>query len=301
MLRKMILFGCLLLSSCLEKRSSSGDSLIFSTGKRLAELTDSKLGEVSGLAASAVNPGLLWTHNDGGNPAEVYLINQNLKIRLSCTLKGVKNRDWEDIAVGPGPDENKHYLYVADIGDNNARYPVKFIYRFEEPVWKESKAQITITSFDTIAFRLEDEEKDTEAIMVDPKTKNIYVVSKREKPVTLYEIKYPFSVRDTVTAVKVDSLPFTQIVSACISSDGKSILMKNYSNIFYWDTEGKPIETVLKKEPFVLKYIEEPQGEAITFSRDGSGFYTLSEKLMGEKTFLYYYKREERKIFSKRP
>jgi hypothetical protein len=275
------------------KRNHSGDSEVFLEAKPLGQLTDKKLEEVSGLAASKANPGYLWTHNDSGNPPEVYLVDEKLKIRLSCNLPGIKNRDWEDIAVGPGPTDSKTYVYVADIGDNNAKHKVKYIYRFEEPV-ANAKGEMTIESFDRITFRLEDGPKDTEAIMVDPKTKNIYVVSKREKPVSVYEIKYPYAVNETVTAAKIVALPLTQIVSADISSDGNEVLMKNYDNIYYWKIDGQPIAEVLHRKPQLLKYTEEPQGEAITFDLNGAGFYTLSETLLTEKIFLYYYERKKR-------
>jgi len=36
------------------------------------------------------------------------------------TLSNVKGIDWEDIAVGPGPD-SASYIYIGDIGDNAAR------------------------------------------------------------------------------------------------------------------------------------------------------------------------------------
>ena len=52
---------------------------------------------------------------------------------------------------------------------------------------------------------------------------------------------------------------------------------------------GKTLQEALRQKPHLLKYTEEPQGEAIAFNLDGSGFYTLSEKIPGEKTFLYYY------------
>jgi hypothetical protein len=282
----------LLAGSCIKKNSVSGDSAIFFKGKPLAELTERKLQEVSGLAASARNNGFLWTHNDSGNPAEIYLVDEQLQIRLTCKLHGVKNRDWEEIAVGPGPDKNKSYLYVADIGDNNARHNLKYVYRFEEPVISAQGAEIIVRDFDTIVFQLEDGKKDAEAIMIHPATKNLYVLSKRERPVYLYELKFPFSLKDTLTAEKVLSIPLTQIVSAAISTDGKEILMKNYDNIYYWETKGKSLLEVLRKEPHLLKYTEEPQGEAIAFNLSGTGFYTLSEKLQGEKTFLYFYQKK---------
>src|SRR5690349_18345822 len=121
-------------TGCEDKPVHSNANSIFESPKALAELTDSRLMEPSGIASSTVNPGMLWTHNDSGNKPEVYLIDQKLNIKLTCKLKGVINRDWEDIAVGPGPEEGKTYVYVGEIGDNFGMYPFKYIYRFEEPV-----------------------------------------------------------------------------------------------------------------------------------------------------------------------
>jgi hypothetical protein len=280
-------------ASCLEKQSVASDSDKFLAPKSLAELTEKDLKEVSGLATSANNPGLFWTHNDSGNPAVIYLLDEKLNIRLSCKLEGIKNRDWEDITVGPGPEEGKNYVYVGEIGDNNAKHRYKYLYRFEEPVLDDRVSEMSITTFDTIVFELEGEKKDTESIMIHPETKDIYLVSKREKPVYVYELKNPQNTNDTLTAKQLVSLPLTQIVSAGISTDGKEIIMKNYDNIYYWEIKDTSIADALQEKPQVLKYTEEPQGEAITFSRDGKGFYTLSEKIKGEKVFLYFYERQK--------
>jgi hypothetical protein len=286
----IVILATVVCAGCFQKKSTPADSDLFLPSKQLAELKEKKLEEVSGIAASVANPGLLWAHNDSGNPAVVYLLDEKLNIRLTCRIQGVKNRDWEDIAVGPGPDENKSYVYVADIGDNNARHATKYIYRFEEPEVDGQNVEVAITSFDTIAFQLDGARKDTESIIVHPRTKNIYVVSKREKPVHVYELKYPFD-GGTLTARSIVSLPLTQIVSADISSDGEELLMKDYDNVYYWNLKGRPLADALKEKPAVLSYTEEPQGEAIAFNLDGSGFYTLSERIKGEKTFLYFYAR----------
>lgn len=278
--------------SCFQKKRVPADSKIFMPSRQLAQLTSSKLEEVSGIAMSVTNPGLFWVHNDSGNPAVVYLVDEDLKVRLACKLKGARNRDWEDIAIGQGPDRTKRYIYVADIGDNNANYALKHIYRFEEPVLGNRSGEILISNFDTITFKLEDGRKDTETIMVHPKTNEVYVVSKREKPVSVYELKYPFS-KDTLTAKKVISLPLTQIVSGDFSPDGEEILLKNYDNIYYWNLDGRAVAEGLKGDPAIINYTEEPQGEAIAFNLDGSGFYTLSEMITGEKTYLYFYARRK--------
>lgn len=280
------------LFACSKKRKMENPVYDFQPGAKLAKLTGKKLSEVSDLAASITNAGYLWAHNDSGNEAQIFLINQNIDVVLTCTLAGIENRDWEDITVGPGPDPSKNYVYVGEIGDNDAHYKYKHIYRFEEPVMQEQK-EITITAFDTITFQLPGKKKDTEALMVDPNTKDLYVVSKREEPVHVYRLTYPYSAGDTLTAEEVASLPLTQIVAADFSADGKRILMKNYEHIYYWNnTAGKSVVELLKEKPKEIPYTMEPQGEAITWARDGSGFYTLSEKNAGYDSYLYFYKQK---------
>jgi hypothetical protein len=280
--------------SCVKNAPAQSDSETFLPAKRLKQLTSKKMDEVSGIAASANNKGLMWAQNDSGNRPEIFLVDEKLSIRLTCKLEGAKNRDWEDIAVGPGPEAGKNYVYVADIGDNNSNHSLKYIYRFPEPIAGEEAQEVTIHEFDTIIFQLEDGKKDSEAIVVDPKTKDLYVISKREKPVYLYQLKFPYAPGDTLTAKKITSLPFTQIVSAAISSDGREVLLKNYDNVYYWKTKGKPLGEVLTQKPQILEYTPEPQGEAITFKRDGTGFYTLSEKILAEKVYLYFYERQKK-------
>lgn len=250
--------------------------------------------EISGIASSINNPKLLWGHNDSGNDAEIFLIDKGLNVKLTCELKGVENRDWEDIAIGPGPDSSKNYIYIADIGDNDAQYQYKYIYRFEEPRWTQGQGnRIIMSTFDRITFQLSDERKDTETLLLDPKTKNLYVISKREEPVYLYELKYPYTPNDTVIAKKVIALPFTKIVGGDFSADGKEILLKNYNHVFYWNaSETSPISEILKESPKEVPYEIEPQGESITWARDGSGFYTLSEENKNKKSYLYFYKRK---------
>ncbi|HYG18888.1 MAG TPA: hypothetical protein VD816_08160 [Ohtaekwangia sp.] len=263
----------------------------FLPGQRLAELTGKKLDEISGIAASINNPGMMWAHNDSQNGTEVFLLDDKLNIGMTCELMGIENRDWEDIAVGPGPVDGKNYVYVGEIGDNSAKYQFKRIYRFEEPKMQQPGEKVALTEFESIIFKLPSK-KDTETLMIDPLTRNLYIVSKREEPVFVYEIVYPYSTSDTLLAREVLSLPLTQIVGGDISPDGKKVLLKNYEYVYYWDNpSGKSFPDVLRDKPLDVPYEEEPQGESITWARDGSGFYTLSEQSKTEKAYLFFYGR----------
>lgn len=262
----------------------------FPTREALGELTDKKIKEASGLVSSINNPGMLWTHNDSGNDAQIFLIDEKLNIKATVTLAGVENRDWEDIAVGPGPDSTRQYVYVGDIGDNDAEYQFKYIYRFEEPTVAAGNSEITISDVDKITFKLSDRVKDTESLMIDPYTKNIYLISKRENPVYLYELKYPQTEGETLVASRIMELPFTSIVAADYLSQNGSVLIKNYEHIYYWENKNKAdIITLMKQQPVEIPYEPEPQGESIAWKTDGTGFYTLSEKKKREPSFLYLY------------
>ena len=277
---------------CSQKKGKNSDSSLFGEGKQLVEVTDKKrLGELSGLAASVNNPGMLWSHNDSGNRSEIFLLDQKLNIKLTCKLKGIICRDWEDITVGPGPEEGKNYIYVGEIGDNMAIFQYKHIYRFPEPTFDPSKSELVISDFDTITFQLADKRKDTESLLIDPKTKNLYVISKRENPVHVYELKYPYATTDTLTVKSIATIPYAQIVGGDFSPDGTELLVKNYDNVFYWKLGNTSLVNVLNEKPFILNYTPEPQGESITFARDGSGFFTVSEIVKGEKSYLYFYER----------
>lgn len=201
------------------------------------------------------------------------------------------NRDWEDIAVGAGPDSPQSYIYVGDIGDNDGAYAYKEIYRFPEPKLGNHDS-ISISDFDKITFELEDGMKDTESLLIDAKSKNLYVVSKREFPASVYELPYSGVAVDTVTALKVRSLPIFGIVAAdCFEKTG-DILMKSYTNIYYWENKDNlDIISLLNTTPQQISYEPEPQGESITWASDGSGFFTLSERRNEASSYLYFYSR----------
>ena len=74
--KNLLLLVTLLITACSRQSSKKPDSDIFDKGTEQAELVHDTIDEASGLAASVNNPGLLWTINDSGNDAHVFLIDQ---------------------------------------------------------------------------------------------------------------------------------------------------------------------------------------------------------------------------------
>lgn len=262
---------------------------LFTLGRTKGINKNHDLEEASGLTASLRYPGMLWAHNDSGHPAELFLLDSTGQTVSRFQITNAKNRDWEDIAAGWGPDSTAQ-LFIGDTGDNREQNPFKFIYCIREPA-PTPGGELTVS--DTLIVRFDDRPRDSEALLYDPLSHNLYLVTKREKEVRIYEVPYP-SASDTLIVEPVAEIPLQHITAGDISRDGTEILLKNYTSIFYWRrSPGQTIPEVLRQSPVELAYEREPQGEAIAWAADGTGFYTLSENGKGERGRLKFYARKE--------
>lgn len=274
--------------------TTSLEKVPFEGPRSVGVLDNPEIDEASGLAPSLNNPGYLWTHNDSGDRPRLFMIDTLGKHAATLYLEGAMNRDWEDVAIGPGPVKGRNYLYIGEIGDNKAQYNIKSIYRFEEPNYKNREYPITdtIKTFETIRFTYPDGRRDAETLLLDPNTRDLYIVSKREARVKLYKLPYPQSSLEILKAELITELPFSFVVGGDISADGTEILLKTYTDVFYWKKNPEdPIEEVLLRFPISLPYNTEPQGEAICWNINKSGYYTLSEETDGVRPVLYFYPR----------
>lgn len=237
--------------------------------------------EISGIADSRRNPGSLWGEEDSGNPPQLYLISHNGQVQDTVYLKGASNIDWEDIAL-VNTD-----LYVADIGDNNGVRPSVAIYKLPEPV----AGTDTVSTFETIQVVYPDGAHDAEAILVDSTTKDICIITKRDTQSRIYKVAYPYSLSAMNTAQYIASLPYNGVVSAAMSPAGGGIVVKTYNSLYYYARAASTtIPDALQHAYATLKYSTEPQGEAVTFALDNSGYFTMSEKGLSSGVNLYYYK-----------
>lgn len=258
------------------------------------------ISEASGIVASQKNPDVLWVHNDSGQPNFVFALSSR-GIHLGVyVLDGVQNHDWEDIAIGPGPEDSRSYLYIGDIGDNRAQRDLKYIHRVPEPRVRAGQATSqNLSNIETISFRYPDGKRDAETLLVDPATKDLYVISKREPQVRVYRAPYPQSITAPMTLEQVATLVLNEhaaqdgwLVGGDISPSGAEILLKSYSDVYYWTrAPGQTVHQALAARPIALPYLPEPQGEALGWKADGTGYYTVSEERDEVPARLYFYPR----------
>lgn len=250
--------------------------------------------EASGIASCRSNPNILWVHNDSGNAAHLHAVGINGENLGFFWVRGTGNRDWEDMCIGPGPQEGIQYIYIGDIGDNNAQYKEILINRFPEPNMAEmdtfSIGDIPSEQVDRIKFKYPEGPRDAETLMIDPWTKDLYIVTKREARSSLYIAKYPYDLTNVNFLKKIGEFPFNRALAGDISSDGTNIVIKTDRRLYYWKRhQNETIIDALKKQPILLPYFVEPQGESFAWSVNSKLYFTLSEQSGDILPKLYIY------------
>lgn len=272
----------------------------------VAKVVPTEASEISGLFISSDN--LFFVHNDSGDTSRFFGIDAKGHLVTTLYFRGDPSKkpfgvtDCEDMAGGPGPVKNKNYLYLGDIGDNGANRPYVTVYRLPEPDKLSSTMHI---GNDAVHFKYPNGPQDAETLMVDPILKELIIISKRQDTVGVYSAPLFFKNGDTVIMKKRGGLflpgkgLFKYVVSGDISRDGRQILLKTYTNVYYWLRNGnEPISQTLQRRPTKLPYTLEPQGEAIGFSPDGKAYYCISE---GKNAVIYHYNTPKLPVGSSKP
>lgn len=268
---------------------SNEEDIEIMSGIKVGTIQSSLIPEASGIVASRKNNSVLWVHNDSGNSEKIFALNPSGKLIGIFTLKGSHCRDWEDIALGPGPEKNYDYLYIGDIGDNNAKYPSVIIYRVKEPYIDPNSTgkEIAIGPAEKIELIYPDGPKDSETLLVDPLNGDIYIISKRNFFSRVYLTKYPQSTSKPTRMDLVTILPWGLATGGDVSTDGGFVIIRGQAYASIWRRpEGEPLWHAFSGKYSTIELIPEPQGEAVCFSPKSLGFFTVSEKTHQP---IYYY------------
>jgi hypothetical protein len=259
----------------------------FASASAAGTLEDPRLSETSGLAVSRRQPDVLWSHNDSGDTARVFALGPDRAVRAEYVLTGVTSTDWEDIAIGPGPQSDSDYLYVGDIGDNLGSRRTVDVLRFLEPTVEDSADSIAVDGVDVLTLRYPDGPHDAETLMSDPFTGDLIIVTKEDPgPSTVFRFAAPLSTSGTIEGEEIatlgfgsTSLPGSPMTTAGdISSDGTLIAIRTYTHAFAWRRWGTTtVAEALQSAPCPLPLRLEIQGESLAFGTDGAAYFTVAE------------------------
>ena len=266
----------------------------FLPGVSTGQIGITALIEASGLAASRRNYSVLWTHNDGPRN-QFYAVAANAAHLATFTLNE-SVLDVEDVAVGVGPTSGVSYLYIGDIGGSQStgdvRSQVKVV-RIPEPAvdlgWAGSPRSLTFAEVNTFFLLYPDGSYDAETLMVDPLTADIWIATKQSTSTRLYRVNLNAATdRQTLVMQFVRTVPFSEPSAGDISPDGTQIALRRENAARLWQRcDGESISAALARAGVAVPIIgtpTEPNGEAIAFLADNTGYMTISE---GQNPILY--------------
>lgn len=281
-------------------------SIEYSERQNRGVIEYTKLDENSGMVVGINNPNIIWAINDG-SANEIYGFDKFGKSKSILNFKKNLLQDNSDVEdIGIILLNNTVYIILSDIGDNDENRSSCFLYFIPEPKSNALSSEIEIKSNDILIleFQYEDGPRDAECFFVDPISNKLFVVTKREKKARLYNIPMNFN-GQKMTAEYLLDFPFgnnsdegyTGITAGDISKDGKRILLKDYNNMWYYDREGdEELSFTFNKAPeridaYIYSLNEEPQGEAVCWDNNNSGFFTASEEkvITGFDASLFYF------------
>ena len=264
---------------------------VYGTPTKIADLKNASVNESSGLAASRSNPGIYWTHNDSGDGPLVYAFDATGESRGVFRVAGAQARDWEDMALGPGPQAGQSYLYLGDIGDNEKSRAEIVVYRVAEPKLAatdktSSKTNPRTTArADAIRLRYPDGKFEAETLLVHPTTGNLYIITKvMLKNATVYEAAAPLVAGKVISMkrigeIKVPSLMGGVLTGGSISPDGRRIALCDYLQGYeaVLPPSSRNFNDIWKQTVTGFSLGQREQGEAITYRADGKALLATSE------------------------
>ena len=263
---------------------------------RLGELEDDAVDESSGVAASRANAGLYWTHNDSGDGPFLYAFDRRGAKRGVWRVAGAKAGDWEDMAVGAGPERGRSYLYIGDIGDNDYARSSLVVYRVPEPTVADADADSSkkrareTAPAEAIRLKYPDGAHDAETLLVHPQTGDLYIVLKSLDPAAgVYKLAAPFDSTKTHTLARVGEVrapgaPFGgYFTGGAVSPDGTRLVLCDYLQAYEMTLPAGAagFDAVWKQPMLVVNLGERKQGEAVTYGPDGDTILATNEGRRG--------------------
>lgn len=235
----------------------------------LFRFADPRIAESSALVAAPDGSGV-WTANDSGDLGRWFAVDGQGRTTAVHPLRGVVPVDVEDGALGPDGA-----LVLADIGDNTAR--------------RRSVALHTTRpggATRTTVLRYADGPHDAEALLLHPRTGQVLVVTKELLGARAYEARdgvlepvAPVAVRASGTAGGPAPTRAAQLLvtGGAVSPDGRRLALRTYTDAYVYEVPDDDLVAALRTEPRALPLPATPQGEAVTWTRDGSALLTSSE------------------------
>ena len=229
---------------------------------------DPRLTELSGLA---VVGGAVWAMADGGSRVELLRLDPGTCAVLDRRTAAVDPYDAEDLAAGPDGA-----LWVGDTGDNERR---------------RGTVAVVVVPADgpprLHRLTYPDGPHDAEALLVD--ARGVPTVVTKDVGVTgVYQPPGPLSGSGPTPLVRLGDLPVPTsdtvggplgalgsrlVTGGAVDPTGRVVAVRTYTDAWLYpvpDGAANPVADALRGTPVRVPLPDEPQGEAVAFTADGT-------------------------------
>jgi hypothetical protein len=243
-------------------------------------VTDARIAESSGLAVSPAHPGMLWTHDDSGNPPLLFALTRTGRVGAAVRVTGVPDVEWEALAAFRDAN-GRPMLAVGDIGDNLGGRPSVEIDVVAEPA---QLRDAPVAPSLRLRLRYPDGPRDAETLLVDSVRGRMFLVSKGllssgvyAVPAGAWDGRVP--VRPQVRSaelVRVGTVPLVLVTDGAVAPSG-TVLLRTYGELAVLDPLPLDGGTRVLSPRATAVLPSQPQGEGLALAPDGRSALLSSE------------------------
>jgi hypothetical protein len=220
----------------------------------------SEIDESSSLVVSTTHPHLVYTSNDSGDAAIVYVLDSRTGDLVGTTsLVGVDPLDVEALAGG---DDGS--LVMADIGDNDSDRSSVTVYRFPQPGPGTSSVEA-----DAVTLSYDGGPRDAEGVLYDAASGRVFVVSKEYVDGHVYGSPPHVFDRDHAELQPVARAPDIA-TDATFLPAGDVVAIRTYLAVVFYRYPGW-------SELATMRVPIQPQGESVAAPPGGRELWIGSE------------------------
>jgi hypothetical protein len=233
----------------------------------LFRYTDQRITESSGLAVSLRHRGVVFTHNDSGNPPQVFAVDTKTgNTTATLTLNGASDRDWESITECAGP--GGPMIWIGEIGDNLAIYKTYRLLGVREPADLRT-GDVPYVSYD-LAYA-DSKARNAETLLCRPSDNHLFVVSKQDAgQAAVWAVPTPLQQGRVNVLHRVAGAPAI-VTDGTFLPGSKYVVLRGYTEAWVLDAEWRTVATFTP--PIQI------QGESVTAMGDRSALLFGSEGL----------------------
>ena len=192
-------------------------------------IQDRRVESANALVQSTRRNRLYYTHNGRAQSTRLIVINDRGKTRGVMNVSQARNVSWQDVDAGP-----RHSLFIGDVGDADETRRRIVVYRVTEP---RRPARNTTRAAQRYAFSYPDGRHDASAIMVNPKTGRVFVVTNDDEVGAIYRAPARLSTSTRNRLVRVASAP-AGVTGASFVPGGSSYVLGTASEVYRYDEFG---------------------------------------------------------------